>query len=254
MTAPGCGCRKPASVALSRGPAGASPTEARCRRRLVLDAQSRPRRDKPDGGPILKTVGPGCSVAAPPGQARRRPDAEGAWSWMLSRGPAGTSPTEARCRRRLVLDAQWRPRRDKPDGGPILKTVGPGCSVAAPPGQARRRPDPQDGRCWTLSRGPAGTGPTEARLTRRRTTVGLPPRNATGASALRELDPPGSVVSVVLLGPFSRTRSPPPYADRTRLSALGAILLSSGASRSYTPTVAAGSGVWTGCRERRRSR
>ena len=80
--------------------------------------ESRPRRDKPDGGPILKTLGPGCSVAAPPGQARRRPDAEGARCWMLSRGPAGTSPTEARCPRRSVLDAQSRPRRGKPDGGP----------------------------------------------------------------------------------------------------------------------------------------
>jgi len=84
----------------------------------VLDAQSRPRRGKPDGGPMPKALGAGCSVAAPPGQARRRPDAGGGRRWMLSRGPAGASPTEAwrrepcgACSRRRCEPARGRPAK-----------------------------------------------------------------------------------------------------------------------------------------------
>jgi len=89
---------------------GLAPAEGR---RSVQNAA--PRDETP---PAPKAAHAGRSVAAPPGQARRRPGAEGGPCWMLSRGPAGTSPTEARRRRRPVLDAQSRPRRDKPDGGP----------------------------------------------------------------------------------------------------------------------------------------
>ena len=188
-------------------PAGASPTEGLADGCARLDAQSWLRRGRPDGGPIPSALGAGCSVAAPPGRARRRPSAQPARFWTLRRGPAGTSPTEAFCARRrgsgrsvvappgqarrrpdaerarcwmlsrgsagagptepfcaagAVLDAQSWPRRDKPDGGPIPSALGAGCSVVAPPGQARRRPDPEGARCWMLSRGSAGAGPTEA--------------------------------------------------------------------------------------------
>jgi len=146
---------------LSRGPAGTSPTEARSRARSVLDAQSWLRRGRPDGGPIPKALGAGCSVVAPPGQARRRPSARAARFWTLSRGPAGAGPTEAFCAAGAVLDAQSWPRRGGPDGGLLRGRRGSGRSVVAPPGRARRRPDPERARCWMLSRGSAGAGPTE---------------------------------------------------------------------------------------------
>jgi len=133
---------------LSRGPAGASPTEALCaarrlsgrsvaappglprrrpsaRRDVCLDAQSRPRRGKPDGGPPR-----GATLF-----------------WTLSRGPAGASPTEALCAARRSS----------------------GRSVAAPPGQARRRPIARRDVCLGAQSRPArgradsGDGPCRTR-------------------------------------------------------------------------------------------
>jgi len=181
-------------------PAGASPTEGLADGCARLDAQSWLRRGRPDGGPIPSALGAGCSVAAPPGRARRRPSAQPARFWTLRRGPAGTSPTEAFCARRR----------------------GSGRSVVAPPGQARRRPDAERARCWMLSRGSAGAGPTEAfcaagavldaqsSLRRGRPDGG----RAMAASAPREPDSPGSAVSVAVRGPSSRTGDPSPSAGR----------------------------------------
>ena len=84
------------------------------RRRAARAADGRAEAIRPRGR-TWGDVGPGPSVAAPPGRARRRPIA----------------------RRDALLDAQSRPRRGKPDGG-----LSRGATFV-----------------WTPSRGPPGGGP-----------------------------------------------------------------------------------------------